>query len=151
MPRTALMLILVLTASACVAAHPPVRVAVSGPTAIGFFPPVSQSEVDHDDGGIREGVAHVQFALEDLEQCLAPRKVKLRFEYARSLIISDGRTDHRLDFASEWFHSVGIVLFSPGAAPVVVYATAGPSSLQELAPQAAWKLFSEPNCKRYGE
>jgi hypothetical protein len=141
--------ILSLCVFTCLAADSAVHVVVSVPTIVGFFPPVSQADLDHDDGGIREGIAHVQFALEDVEKCLSPRKLSIRFEQTRSLDISDRGSDHRLDFPPDWFHAVGIVLVSPGTAPVVVYATAGPSSLSETAPQAAWKLFSEPKCKRY--
>jgi hypothetical protein len=82
----------------CVATDSIVLVVVSGPTIVGFFPPISQTNLDHDDGGISEGVAHVQFALEDVEKCLAPRKLNKRFEYAHSIVISDGRNEHRLDF-----------------------------------------------------
>jgi hypothetical protein len=96
-------------------------------------------------------MAHVQFALEDLEKCLAPRKLSVRFEQTRSLTLNDGHNTRRIDFASDWPHAVGIVLVSPGLSPVVVYAMAGPSSLLETAPQAASKLFSEPKCKRYEE
>ena len=122
---------------------------IAGPTAIGFFPPITQEERDHDDGGLREGYAHLEFALEDVQQCLAPRPVALKIKITRSLLVRDGVTIDRLEFPTDWAHAVGIVLVTPGKPPVVVYATAGPSSLQELAPQAAWQYFSEPKCKRY--
>jgi hypothetical protein len=89
--------------------------------------------------------------LEDVEKCLAPRNVVVKFEATRSLVIKDGTSEQRIEFPSDWAHAIGIVLVKPGTAPVVVYATAGPSSLQETAPQAAWKLFSEAKCKRYDE
>jgi hypothetical protein len=149
MHRTAQLLsaIWTLVSLPCVAAA---LVTVSGPTIIGFFPPASRGEIDQDDG-LREGMAHVQFALEDLQSCLSPRKLVTRFELTRSLSLRDGTTTHHLDFPSDWAHSVGIVLVTPGKAPVVVYATAGPSSLSETGPQAAWKYFGEPGCKRYEE
>ena len=133
----------------CLAADHTVTISVTGPAAVGFFPPVTQEELDNDDGGIREGTAHVGFALEDLEKCLAPRKLDVRFEFARSLTIVDGSNTRRFDFPPDWEHQVGIVLVAPGREPEVIYATAGPSSLGETAPQVAWKYFGEPNCKRY--
>ena len=151
MQRASLLLTWLLYSSTCVADDSAVRISISDPTAIGFFPPMSQNDKDYDDGSISEGVSHVRFALEDLGSCLSPRKLTLRFEYARSLILTDRGVERQLDFSPDWPHAVGIVLVSPGTVPVVVYATAGPSSLLETAPQAAWRLFSEPRCKRYEE
>lgn len=131
--------------------EPEGEVTVSGPAAIGFFPPITQKEKDEDDGGLSEGYSHLAFALEDLEKCLAPRKISLQIKITRSLLVKDGSTSHMFDFPTDWAHAIGIVLADPGREPVVVYATAGPSSLLELAPQAAWKYFSEPHCKRYEE
>lgn len=135
----------------CSAAEPPVTIDIDGPTAIGFFPPVTRKEMDEDDGTLSDGVTHLRFALEDVEKCLAPLKLALVFEHARSLVLKDGRTSHHLEFGKDWQHSIGIVLVAPGRAPAITYATPGPSLLQETAPQAAWKYFSEPKCKRYEE
>ena len=135
----------------CLAGEPTTVVVIHGPTAIGVFPPVSKAEVDHDDGGLREGMAHVQFALEDLEKCLSPRAVTTRFENTRSVTIRDGSEAHVVPFARDWQHAVGIVIVTPGRPPLVVLASAGPSSLLETAPQAASRYFSEPKCKRYEE
>jgi hypothetical protein len=46
-----------------------VTVNVSGPLVLGFFPPFTKAEEQADDGGISEGIAHVQFALEDIAKC----------------------------------------------------------------------------------
>ncbi len=128
-------------------AQPNLVVTLKGPTAIGFFPPTTQAEVDADDGGIREGMAHVRFALEDVEKCLAPRKVVIQFEQIRSLTIVDGSKTQQFPFPAD---AIGIVLAAPGKVPEIVY-THGPSFLIQTAPQAASKYFSEPNCKRYEE
>jgi hypothetical protein len=143
-----MVLIATLATLPSVAAEAVTTVVVTGPTAIGFFPPVSKEEIDSDDGGIREGTSHVAFALEDLQKCLAPLKLATSLEFTRAITIKVGATVHRMKFASDSAHAVGIVLAVPGKAPEVVYATAGPSSLLYLAPQVAWKYFSEPNCKR---
>jgi len=89
--------------------------------------------------------------LDDVQKCLAPRKITLQLNVTRSLTVKDGANSYKHDFPSDWAHAVGIVLADSGREPVVVYATAGPSSLSVLAPQAAWKYFSEANCKRYEE
>ena len=124
---------------------------ITGPTAIGIFPPTTQEERDNDDGGLSEGYAHLAFALQDVQECLKPRPVTLKVKITRSLLVVDGAATHQFAFPDDWGHAVAIVLSAPGRSPVVVYATAGPSSLQELAPQAAWQYFSEPNCKRFDE
>jgi hypothetical protein len=141
----------VATAQPAAPVEPEGLASVSGPTAIGFFPPITEKERDEDDGGLSEGYAHLSFALEDLEKCLGPRKLTVRLKITRSLQVQDGATSYRLEFPADWQHAIGIVLAEPGRKPEVIYATAGPSSLLELAPQAAWKYFSEPKCKRYEE
>ena len=127
------------------------EVTIVGPSAIGFFPPITQQEEDEDDGGLSEGYAHLGFALEDLEKCLAPRKIAAQIKITRSLQVKNGPNSHTYEFPSDWQHAIGVVLATPGHDPVVIYATGGPSSLIEVAPQEAWKYFAEPNCKRYGE
>ena len=146
-----MVVVVVFASLPCIAADSTVATSVSGPTVVGFFPPVSQKEIEDDTSGAREGIAHVRFSLEDVVSCLAPRAITTRLEFTHSLTIKDGRTRRRLTFPHDWAHSVGVVLVAPGKAPVVVYATGGPSSLLELAPQAAWKYFNEPKCKRYEE
>jgi hypothetical protein len=131
--------------------EPEDQVTVSGPMAIGFFPPITEKEWDEDGGGLSEGHAHLGFALEDVRECLTPRRISLQIKMTRSLSVKDGANSYRYDFPTDWAYAVGIMLADSDREPVVVYATAGPSSLSQLAPQAAWKYFSEPNCKRYEE
>lgn len=134
--------------ASAVATEPTVSIAVHGPTVIGFFPPTSDDELAHDDGGLNEGIAHVRFALEDLANCLADHQVAVRYEFTRSLTISDGSESKRYDFPTDWSHAVGILLAAPGRSPEVVFATIGPSSLQWTALDAAARYFSESKCAR---
>jgi hypothetical protein len=127
------------------------EIVVTGPGAFGFFPPITQQEKDEDDGGLSEGYSHLAFALEDIEECLSPKEITVQIKSTRSLHIKNESRDYEYDFPRDWAHSIGIVLVDLGREPVVVYAEAGPSSLLELGPQAAWKFFSETNCKRYEE
>lgn len=127
-----------------------VRVRIDGITAIGVFPPATPQENTEDDGGVREGTSHVAFALEDLVKCLAPAQLATRFERTRRLVVQNGSASRTVRFTAERGRSVGIVLVAPGKAPLVVYATAGPSSLQILAPDAAATYFNAPNCKPAG-
>lgn len=149
--RLAFGLALSLLFGPCPAADAPATMSINGPTAIGIFPPTSQQDLANDDGGLNEGIAHVQFALEDVRNCMKPRFVASRFEFARSIVIEGGEKRRQIDFPSDWQHAIAIVLVTPGKEPTVVYATNGPSGLIEMAPQAAWKYFNEPNCKRWDE
>lgn len=124
-----------------------VRVRVEGATAIGVFPPATPQERADDDGGVREGTSHVAFALEDLVKCLAPAQLATRFERTRRLVVENGSASRTVRFNAGNGRSVGIVLVAPGKPPQVVYATAGPSSLQWLALDAAATYFNAPNCK----
>jgi hypothetical protein len=133
------------------AEEPEDQATVSGFAAIGFFPPITEAQKENDDGGLTEGFAHLEFALDDVAKCLAPKNVDLVIKITRSLTVTNGSATHKFDFPQDWAEAIGIVLSRPGKEPVVVYATTGPSSLIETAPQAAWKYFSEPNCKRYEE
>jgi hypothetical protein len=129
-----------------------IEVTVTGPTVIAFFPPVPQAELDaDDDGSLSSGIAHLNFVLEDLHACLAPRQIAMRFEFTRALTLVDGSSVHRIEFPVDWAHAIGVVLAMPGETPQTVFATAGPSGLLESVPQAAWKYFGEPKCKRYEE
>ena len=126
----------------------PIRVAIDGATAVGFFPPFTQRELDNDDSSISEGTSHVAFALEDLAKCLAPRKLSASLQMTRTLVLNDGKASHTLRFPDEQGKSVGIVLAAPGKRPLVVYASAGPSSLLWLALDAAAIYFNAPKCMR---
>lgn len=125
-----------------------VRIRIEGPTAIGVFPPATAQEGADDDGGAREGTSHVAFALEDLVKCLAPAQLATRFERTRRLVVENGSASRTVRFTAARGKSVGIVLAAPGKPPLVIYATAGPSSLQWLALDAAATYFNAPNCKQ---
>jgi len=139
---------LALLAASGLVADDSATVTVQGVTIIGFFPPYTQNELDHDDGSIGEGTAHVGFALEDLEKCLKQQEPQVRFELTKSLTLTDGAHVRRIAIPNEPGKTVGIVLAKPDAEPMVVYATVGPSSLQWLALDAAADYFGTPACKR---
>jgi hypothetical protein len=129
----------------------PLVVSIDRPTIAGYFPPTTQEELDNDPGGLNEALAHIGFALADISKCLKPRDVTTRFEFTMALSIQDGPRIHRFRFRQDQVHEFGIVIVAPGKTPIIVNTGAGPSSLIELGPQAAWKYFSEPKCKKFEE
>jgi hypothetical protein len=129
----------------------PLVVSIDRPTIVGYFPPTTQEELDNDSGGLNEALAHIEFALEDIAKCLEPRNVTTRFELTKALTIKDESKIHRFKFRQDLVHDFGIIIATPGKAPIIVNTGAGPSSLIALGPQAAWKYFSEPKCKNFEE
>jgi hypothetical protein len=95
-----------------------------------------------------EGLAHVQFALEDIENCLQNKNAVYRLDVTRRITLRDARTVRDIRIPSDWGYSVGLVFAAPGRPPRVVYATAGPGSLTELGPAAAAEYFSAPACRK---
>jgi hypothetical protein len=123
-----------------------VEVTVAGPMVIGFFPPVSDEEIEANPG-TREGLAHLEFALSDAAKCLKSLGVSVRGELARVLVLRVAGKERRFDLPHEWERAVGAYLIEPGREPRVVYASAGPSSLQVLLPNAAAEYFGASACK----
>ncbi|MBV8036598.1 hypothetical protein [Roseateles sp.] len=97
-----------------------------------------------DDGSV-EGIAHTQFALRDARRCLGTRDIDYRLVFAdRFKVVTNGlRVDYRGHQLGQGF---GAVLVNPGQAPRLVVAREGPSTLQQLLPQAASELWREPAC-----
>ena len=126
--------------------HPVVvQVDIGGPAIVGFFPPVTEEEIASQPG-VREGIAHLEFAIADAKQCLAPRTVQVEGVLAEVLILQTPTQRHRILLPTDWEHAVGAYIIEPGRPPVVVYATMGPSSLLQALPNAVAEYFSEPNC-----
>lgn len=121
-------------------------VKVTGPVVIGFAP----LEVDgqKDDGSI-EGVAHTNFALQDTVKCLRPKKVKVEFWFADTIMLVD--KGQRATFAtSKMGQGFGAILVQPGRKAKVVFSENGPSTLQWLLPNAAFEFWNAPRCKDAG-
>jgi hypothetical protein len=125
-----------------------VRVTVAHAMAVGVFPPFTQHDLDNDDGSIREGTSHVGFALEDIAKCVAPLKIDANLELAHTVVVVDQESTYTFRFTDTPGESVGIILAAPGKKPLVIYASAGPSSLQWLAVDAAASYFGIPACTR---
>jgi hypothetical protein len=130
------------------AAEPqPVEIRITGPMIVGFFPPVSDEELESDPGA-RAGVAHLKFALSDVAACLKGRGVVVKDKRARALIFKyDGKVE-RIKLPTDWPRAVGAYLLDPKKPPRVVYASAGPSSLGFLLPNAAADYFGASKCRK---
>ena len=125
-------------------------VKVDGPVIVGYFPRVSQKDMNDHNTGASEGLAHVSFALEDTVKCLKAAGITARaqMEMTPVLAVTDGRTRSKIKLPTSWPEASGVYLFSPGKAPRHVPAQSGPSSLTMLAPEAAAAYFQAPPCRR---
>lgn len=124
-----------------------IEVPVTGATVIGFFPPISADPIEASPA-VREGLAHLAFALSDVARCMEPRTVSVRIERARVLVLRTGEQRTRIALPLDGEHAVGAYLVEPGREPEAVYAPAGAGALQILLANAAADYFDAPNCRR---
>lgn len=124
-------------------------VKVDGPVIVGYFPRVSEKEMEDPTSGASEGLAHVSFALEDTLKCLKAAGIvaRAKLEMATALVVTDGQNTKKITLPTTWPAASGVYLFSPGKAPRSVPAQSGPSSLMVLAPEAAAAYFQAPTCR----
>lgn len=121
-------------------------VQVTGPVVVGFAPLEVRGQKDE---GSIEGVAHANFALQDTAKCLRPKKVKIEFWFADTIVLVDG--GRRATFAtSKMGQGFGAILVEPGRKAKVVFSEQGPSTLQWLLPTAAFEYWNAPGCKDVG-
>jgi hypothetical protein len=139
--------LVVATFSVSATAEPVVRtVPVAGPTIIAFVP----SEVrDQKDEGSIEGVAHVQFAMQDTAKCLGTKQVKFEFEFADTIVLKSGNQSTTIQVGSLG-QGFGAVLAEPGRQAKVVFTEIGPSTLLYLLPRAAAEYWHVEACKTDG-
>lgn len=126
---------------------PTVEIRVSGPMIVGFFPPISDQELQSEPGA-RAGVAHFEFALTDVAACLKGRGVVVKGERVGTLILKYENKVERIKLPTDWPRAVGAYLLDPQQSPKVVYASAGPSSLAFLLPNAAADYFGVSKCRK---
>lgn len=121
---------------------------VNGPVVVGYFPPVTQEELDDPNSGAGEGIAHVRFAVEDTLRCLEDSGIKAqgRVKMKDVLEVREGNATKRIKLPTSWPEAAGVYLFSPGKNPRKVPAQAGPSSLEVLVPEAAAEYYGAKAC-----
>jgi hypothetical protein len=131
------------------------------PTAIAATPKTQQVEVrarsiiafapselkDSDEDGAMEAVAHLRFAVEDTYRCLQPMKLSVSFYYADRIALRTGKTRELLQ-VHKLGQAVGAIIVEPGRKPEVIYSTDGPSTLQQLLPQAAARYWATKACEQ---
>lgn len=118
---------------------------ISGPTIVGFFPPLSESELERN-ARASEGLAHLRFALSKTSECLSAIQPDIHLHLTAELAFVIADQVVQITLPSEP-RNVGAYLLLPGKEPRAVYGAAGPSSLQMLMPNAASEYFDAPECR----
>lgn len=121
------------------------HVVIDGPTIIGFFPTVTDKEIETDDG-INSALEHWEWALENAERCFGPKGVHVQKVFADKLLLESDRETIEVTPAFRAMPGIGYYLASPGKPVQLVSADAGPSSLLYFLPKAAAVYFGAPEC-----
>lgn len=120
------------------------RIVVERPTIVGFFPAVTESDVEAD-AGVNSALEHWEWALENAQRCFGPKGVHVQAVLADKVVIeTDGQIVEavpRLGATAD----IGYYLLAPGRAPELVMGPA-PSSLLYFLPKAASEYFAVPEC-----
>jgi len=123
-------------------------IVVDGPLVVGYFPPVTQEEMDDSDNGAVEGMAHVNFSVEDTLKCLEDSGIKAKGQIIMGKVLEfrEGNATNHITLPTLWPEAAGVYLFLPGKQPRKVSSQAGPSSLIVLVPEAAAEYFGAKKC-----
>lgn len=138
------LLAILLLAPACGGDQTPV-IDVTGPTIVGFFPPLSEEELQRTPS-VTQALAFLQFALNDAKACLATLAPTIRMEATSALKFRLDGSRQTIEFPQEEGLWVGVVLLQPGQEPRVIHASAGPASLQQVLASASAEYFAAPEC-----
>jgi hypothetical protein len=119
---------------------------VTGPMVIGFFPDVSDQEIEAD-LGIAAALDHFSIALENTAACLEGTDVAVRAMFGDRLVVMNGqRRDERPVGWEKTGEGIGCYLVAPGREPMIMDAGVAPSSLALHCPSAASVYFDLPQC-----
>jgi hypothetical protein len=135
---------ILITISACGGKQTPV-IDVTGPTVVGFFPPLSEEELQRTPA-VSHALAFLQFALNDAEDCLAALAPTIRMEETSELKLRLDGKRQTIEIPQKDGLWVGVVLLQPGQEPRIVHAVGGPASLQQTLVTAVAEYFSSPEC-----
>jgi hypothetical protein len=119
-------------------------VVIKGPTIIGFFPPVTDLELDNDPA-LSTALDRFTVALEDANGCFAPRGVAVRAAFAEALAIEHNGVQRPLPLGEDSRH-IGFYLVTPEGEPRRIDTTARDTA--SPLPEAASEYFNVPECRR---
>jgi hypothetical protein len=145
-------LLAVTLVSAGVAQDSPIRtrtavesVTITRPSVIGYFPPITQAEVDSDEGW-GSALAHLEFALDDARKCLPRDSVDVHLVFATTLVLLQPGTAPAVLNLGAGDSILGVILVGLGRDLQRVNSKIGPSALIPMLGQASATYFAKPEC-----
>jgi hypothetical protein len=123
----------------------PVLVNVSGPTVVGFWWSVTQSQSESD----KDTIASLQSALKDVANCLKNEDVSIRMEIAHVFRLRSGGSEETIELPQYDFPgTVGAILARPGVHRQIVYGVVQhPKALSYALREHASEYFNAPACR----
>lgn len=124
-------------------------VRVDRPTVIVFAPPQWKEDAKSSEGAV-ETIAHVRFAVDDVNRCKGSTPIDVRMVFADRLTVTlDGRR-RVIDLSSKFPDSAGAYLFKPGKTPCALATPNDTAFLGDRLSQAVGQFFEVPVCLQKG-
>jgi hypothetical protein len=124
-------------------------VRVDRPTVIVFAPPQWALDSKSDEGTL-ETIAHVRFAVDDVNRCKGTSRIAVGMVFADRLEVTlDGRRKV-IDLSRKFPDSAGAYLLRPGKKPCAISTPRDTAFLGDLLSQAVGEFFDVPRCLQQG-
>lgn len=124
-------------------------VQVHGPTVVVFAPPRWELEAERDPGAVEE-LAHVRFAVADVNSCKGTTALTVLLVFASRLALRlDGRRTV-IDLSRKFPDSPGAYLLKPGKKPRALVTPNDAAGLGDILSRAVGEFFGVPGCLRAG-
>jgi hypothetical protein len=122
---------------------------VDRPTVIVFAPPRWVVESNSDKGAV-EMIAHVRFAVEDVNNCKGASPISVRMVFADRLAFSFEGRRTVVDLSRKFPDSAGAYLVRPGRKPCAIATPNDTAFLGDLLSRAVGEFFDVPGCREKG-
>jgi hypothetical protein len=124
-------------------------VQVHRPTVIVFVPPKWELDAKSDAGAV-EMIAHVRFAVDDVNKCKGATDVTVRMVFADRLALSLDGQRTVIDLSSKFPDSAGAYLLRSGKKPRAIATPNDTAGLGDILSHAVGEFFDVPGCLHAG-
>jgi hypothetical protein len=122
---------------------------VDRPTVIVFAPPQWAVDSKSDEGAV-EMIAHVRFAVDDVNRCKGATRIAVQMVFADRLALTlDGRRT-AIDLSRKFPDSAGAYLFRSGKKPCAISTPKDTAFLGDILSHAVGEFFDVPGCLQQG-
>jgi hypothetical protein len=154
--------VLLIVAALATAEHTPARQAeksvskpartvvhVDRPTVIVFAPPQWVEDAKSNEGAV-EMIAHVRFAVEDVNRCRGETPIAVRMVFADHLTVTLDGGRKAIDLSRNFPDSAGAYLFRTGKKPCMIATPMDTAFLGYILSHAVGEFFQIPGCLQEG-